>query len=236
MEQRQELSGSQGSMNPPSSAAAASSRTTNASQWSHGGVIQSQNENMKLLTIPNWALMVFCWGCAHTASADPFEWDGGVDSWSVLDDWLDLSNPDQSSPPDYRPSSLPGTSDDVTIGTGGVTLSAGAFIHSLNINASLSIGSGAGLLVNVGSPCSISEQIGNGGSVTQTGGSHTPFILVLGPNSGSSGTYNLSGGILNANNNDNSPSACIAEIIGYYGSGTFIQTGGAHNVGEQSIL
>ena len=64
------------------------------------------------------------------------------------------------------------------------------------------------------------------GTFNQYGGSHTVGgDLYLGYNSGSSGTYNLSG----------DPSASILtvngkEYIGYYGTGMFNQSGGSHTV------
>ncbi len=65
------------------------------------------------------------------------------------------------------------------------------------------------------------EYIGNlfTGALNQTGGANTAADrLFLGYNSGSSGTYNLSGGSLSANN----------AILGNEGTGTFTQTGGTN--------
>ena len=60
------------------------------------------------------------------------------------------------------------------------------------------------------------------GTFTQTGGINTiSFYFYLGYNSGSTGTYNLSGtGQLSA----------ATEYIGYYGTGTFTQTGGTNSI------
>ncbi len=83
------------------------------------------------------------------------------------------------------------------------------------------------------------EYIGYGGTGTfnQSGGSHTigtttsPSNLYLGYNSGSTGTYNLSGdpttSTLTVNGN---------EYIGYNGTGTFNQSGGSHTVGGDLYL
>jgi hypothetical protein len=57
------------------------------------------------------------------------------------------------------------------------------------------------------------------GAVIQTGGTNTS--ITLGYNSGSQGTYTLSGGSLGSLSGD---TACL----GYSGTGTFIQTGGMH--------
>ena len=65
------------------------------------------------------------------------------------------------------------------------------------------------------------EYIGNvsTGTLNQTGGVNTAADrLFLGYNSGSSGTYNLSGGSLSTNN----------AILGNEGTGTFTQTGGTN--------
>ncbi len=78
----------------------------------------------------------------------------------------------------------------------------------------------------------LGEGSGESGSVTQTGGTNTlSGWLSLGEQSGSNGTYNLSGtGQLSAD----------GETIGYSGTGTFTQTGGTNTLsgwlylGEQS--
>jgi hypothetical protein len=65
------------------------------------------------------------------------------------------------------------------------------------------------------------------GTFTQTGGSHTVNgAITLGDNSGSSGTYNLSGtGNLTAG----------SEVIGLYGTSSFTQSGGTNNVGTLNV-
>ena len=65
------------------------------------------------------------------------------------------------------------------------------------------------------------------GTFTQTGGSHDTLNLVLGANTGSSGTYELTGGGLGVLNNT---------IIGQSGRGTFTQTGGDHTMVGDLIL
>jgi hypothetical protein len=177
---------------------------------------------------------MFCKGFVQTVSADPFEWAGGAGSWTVLDDWLDLNNPDGSSPPDYAAVNLPGSSDNVTINGGNAALNSGATILSLDIEAGLSLGLGSSLTVN-NHYQGISEIIGNSGTglVTQAGGTHTTLTLFLGYSFGSSGTYSLSGGTLNVNSTDTQH---LGECIGFYGNGSFTQTTGYHYVGQQSLL
>ncbi|HEY1686027.1 MAG TPA: hypothetical protein VGG19_14775 [Tepidisphaeraceae bacterium] len=78
------------------------------------------------------------------------------------------------------------------------------------------------------------EIIGNSGSVTatQTGGTNTitgaSSIFVLGYNAGSSGSYTLSGtGVLSLLGSNGA-----SEAIGFYGTGTFNQTGGSNILGN----
>jgi hypothetical protein len=71
--------------------------------------------------------------------------------------------------------------------------------------------------------------VGGVGQVFQTGGTNSvtgPFVLHLGLNAGSQGTYNLSAGSLAVNNH---------EFIGYAGVGQFNQTGGSNNVSNLII-
>ncbi len=87
-----------------------------------------------------------------------------------------------------------------------------------------------------GTLTSTTQYIGyNGNGIyTQTGGANSIGItnsqgtLYLGYNSGSSGTYNLSGGQLSTYGLD--------EYIGYSGNATFIQTGGSNSAGEDLVL
>ena len=93
-------------------------------------------------------------------------------------------------------------------------------------SSSLSLSTGKELDISGG------EIVGNSGTgtVTQTGGNSTIFTypnnffstygLVVGANSGSTGTYNLGSGSL---------SVTRFELIGYQGSGTFLQTGGSNS-------
>jgi hypothetical protein len=68
------------------------------------------------------------------------------------------------------------------------------------------------------------ERIDDYSKFTQTGGTNSTGRLYLGSNSGSSGTYNLSG--------DTATSTLTVgnEYIGNYGNGTFTQSGGTHAV------
>jgi hypothetical protein len=65
-----------------------------------------------------------------------------------------------------------------------------------------------------------SENIGNSGTgtFTQTGGTNTTGEFCVAYDAGSSGTYNLSGGVLSASTQ--------YPYVGYSGNGTFTQTGG----------
>ena len=67
------------------------------------------------------------------------------------------------------------------------------------------------------------EYIGNSGSgsFTQSGGTNTVYVPLLGTNPGASGTYSLSGGSLTVSDN---------EFVGNSGSGAFTQSGGTHTV------
>jgi hypothetical protein len=77
------------------------------------------------------------------------------------------------------------------------------------------------------------ETIGNGGvgsftqtTVSESSSNTVTADLTLGAQSGSSGTYNLEGGTLSANN----------EIVGSAGSGAFTQTGGSNSITLQLTL
>ncbi len=70
------------------------------------------------------------------------------------------------------------------------------------------------------------------GKIVQTGGNHRVFCnsyanVYLGYTSGSSGTYELSGGEFTVESIYNYE--CRVHV-GYYGTGTFLQTGGTHNI------
>jgi hypothetical protein len=95
---------------------------------------------------------------------------------------------------------------------------------------SLTLQTGQTLVANGG------ENIGYSGTgfFTQNGGTHTltgPSELVLGYNPGSAGTYNLNGGLLSAVG-----SVSPAFLIGYSGTGTVNQTGGAAVVGAGGLI
>ena len=163
-------------------------------------------------------------GLTRTASADSFQWIDGSGSWTdsqhLLLNWQDLSNPDLSNPPDYFPQHLPGTSDSVNIGNGGAPQVAGnAGAGSLYIYSGSSLGlvSSGSLGVSGGEYVAYS----GGGTVSQSGGTHQVGAdLLIGYNTGSVGTYNLSGfGSLAVNS---------TESIGFLGAGTFTQNGGTN--------
>ena len=67
------------------------------------------------------------------------------------------------------------------------------------------------------------------GTFTQSGGTNTVNgnSLNVGNATGAVGVYTLSGGSLTINNN---------EVVGYFGSGTFTQSGGVHNVSGALIV
>ncbi|HEV3417860.1 MAG TPA: hypothetical protein VG056_13625 [Pirellulales bacterium] len=70
------------------------------------------------------------------------------------------------------------------------------------------------------------EEIGylGTGTFTQTGGTHTvDQALTIGDQAGSTGTYNMQGGTLNANS---------SLFVGFEGTGTFTQTGGIVSVAD----
>jgi autotransporter-associated beta strand protein len=101
-------------------------------------------------------------------------------------------------------------------GTGNVDLGGG----SLKVDDQTSAVSG-------GSLYAYNQYVGYSGTgtFTQTGGTNAPGNLYLGYNSGSNGTYALSGtGSLSCQ------SEFSDEYIGYSGTGTFVQTGGINAV------
>ena len=81
-------------------------------------------------------------GAPRSASADTLYWAGGLDSWTVLGDWLNYNNP-----PDYTALNLPTASDSVTINNGGTPqiIGANAYMNNLVIDwgSSLSVSAGS---------------------------------------------------------------------------------------------
>jgi fibronectin-binding autotransporter adhesin len=101
-----------------------------------------------------------------------------------------------------------------------------------NLASSLALSASKSLMV------AGSEIIGNSGTVsaTQSGGSNTlngsDSILYIGYNSGSSGSYSLSGsGVLSIIG-----SSIGGEVVGYNGAGIFNQTGGTNIVGSANSI
>ena len=104
----------------------------------------------------------------------------------------------------------------------------------------ISVGYGAGLTgtynlsgtgtLNAGNTLEVGA---NGtGIFNQTGGtSIVPTYLYLGTNPTGNGSYNLQGGTLDAD----STMVSTQEIIGFYGTGSFTQTGGTHNANTISM-
>jgi len=117
-------------------------------------------------------------------------------------------------------------------GTGSFTQSGGTHtVTALYLGAEAGA-SGSYTLSDSGSGSLLSvvgnEYIGENGSgaFTQSGGTNTTMSLTLGDQTGSSGTYTLSGaGSLSVSGN---------ETIGNYGSGAFTQTGGSNTLDAPS--
>ncbi len=118
---------------------------------------------------------------------------------------------------------------------GAATFNQTGGIHTASI-LSLGFGAGSGTYnLSAGTlTANRDEFVGGGGTgvFNQSGGNHTvgrldpSSSLYLGHETGSSGSYNLSGGIL----------AGSREVIGRDGSGSFIQTGGSNTVLGSLIL
>jgi hypothetical protein len=106
-------------------------------------------------------------------------------------------------------------------GTGTFTQSSGSHTVANNLYlGNTSLGNGTYNL-SAGSLSASSETIGYSGtgSFTQTGGTHTVSSITLGLNTGSNGTYNLDGGMLNVGN-----------ILNGSGTDTFNLDGGTLNL------
>ncbi len=104
-------------------------------------------------------------------------------------------------------------------GTGSVNLRSG----NLSVNDSISRMDGGSLNVRY-------QYVGSTGTgvFTQTGGTNSiSSYLYLGYNSGSTGTYNLSG---------TGPLSASIQYIGRSGTGTFIQTGGTNTISSNLYL
>jgi hypothetical protein len=94
-------------------------------------------------------------GSPHHAAADNIYWQGGVGDWFNAGNWLDESNNTQV---------VPGSSDDVFVGSGG-----GPIISGGNASAAVLNLSGGGYTQSAGS-ASFGQIVGTG-AVTITGGS-----------------------------------------------------------------
>ena len=127
------------------------------------------------------------------------------------------------------------------IGNGGT----GAFTHSAgtnNVGTALYLGynpsdagtyhlSGTGTLLASSTPDNVTaEYVGYSGMGTfsQSGGSNNLGGLYVGYNSTAVGTYNLSGGALSAPYYYNGNTAAV--VVGYWGVGTFNQSGGTNSI------
>jgi hypothetical protein len=101
----------------------------------------------------------------------------------------------------------------------------------------LTISNGSQLTIATGATVTTAAEVisdGSAGTLNQTGGTHNlgggpvPVIqLTLGNAGGGTGTYNLSGGDLTVTQDT---AGVPAEVIGYGGTGNFVQTGGGHTV------
>jgi hypothetical protein len=105
-------------------------------------------------------------------------------------------------------------------GSRGTYVLSGGTLSTVNVNGNKSPSNLAG-----------AEYVGysGAGSFIQTGGTNacsgTAGILFVGYNTGSSGSYTLSGGELSTYSSNSTGS----EIIGYDGTGSFVQTGGSNS-------
>ncbi|MFH1549477.1 MAG: hypothetical protein ABIH04_02850 [Planctomycetota bacterium] len=107
---------------------------------------------------------------------------------------------------------------------GGLTISDGGTLDSSNYNFRVDNGATVTIAASGGEIVAPSEYIGyyGTGEFNQDGGTNTASDLFIGKESGSSGTYNLSAGVLSS----------LRERIGYEGgTGAFSQDGGIHTVG-----
>jgi hypothetical protein len=157
---------------------------------------------------------------------------------------------------------LDGTSTDGVLSiTGGVTLTVNTAMYvgktqsgkatqaggTCEVKQNLTLGSDAlssgfyelsGTAVLHAATAGYCEYVGyaGAGTFTQSGGTHTVNdYLYLGYYAGSSGTYQLSGSAsLDTGWTDDTPAGRL--YVGYYGNGTFIQTGGTHTVGWNLTL
>jgi hypothetical protein len=155
----------------------------------------------------------------HSMAADK-NWIGGTGRWNNGNKWAPIGQP-QDGDKVYL-NKTDGTDNTVYYSN---TLYPSAVLNSLEIDVT---GTGTITLSQSGDPLAAADEyIGHSGTgtFTQTGGTNTlqgvagSGTLFLGYNSGSIGTYNLSGtGNLSA----------FRELIGLSGKGTFTQTGGTN--------
>ena len=130
----------------------------------------------------------------------------GVGDWSNTGDWGGAA---------------PGPNDYAYISTGGTVAitQLGESCGSLAFNAGTITMTGGGLSTTNWEDIGLNFGYGNV-IFTQSGGTNSVYDFVLGAFSGSVGTYNLTGGLLLCQNNDN---------VGDDGSGTFTQSGGTRS-------
>jgi len=182
---------------------------------------------MKLRKTFIWILILLCLDNCQTTIADPFEWSAGVDSWTVINDWLDLDNPDGSNPPDYAPLNFPGSLDTVYVGNGGTPEISGS-----SSAASLTVDQNSSLILSAGSLNIINGQeiVGSSGSgtINQSGGNNASLGLTLGQNDGAQGAYIFTSGSINVSSYN--------ENVGYNGRGNFNQSGGTNAAQGESPL
>lgn len=163
---------------------------------------------------------------AQRGFADNIEWQGGVGNWFTPSNWSDQTN---------KLDQVPGDADFASIDNGGEAqiVSGSAIAEYLQVDGGEISLSGGTVTAN-GSSGSVGEAIGVSGvsEFTQSGGINTSTTVILGYNSGSSGTYDLSTGTLMVTNIN---SSTASEVVGYSGNGTFVQSGGNHTVNDLTL-
>ncbi|MFI5378547.1 MAG: beta strand repeat-containing protein, partial [Tepidisphaerales bacterium] len=176
------------------------------------------------------AALAILQGRSFPVAAATVNWTDGTSNWSLATNWTTLPSAHN----------VPGAGDTVNIAlTDGVSRTitydytgAAVTLGSLTLDLTGGSGSATTLSMAANSLTANGETIGNSGSgtLTQTAGTNTDNGgFGVGSQSGSNGTYNLSGtGALIANG---------GAAVGLSGTGTFNQTGGTNtiNVGNLNI-
>ncbi len=142
-------------------------------------------------------------------------WTGGRGNWSTRSNWDDDE---------------PRVGVNAFIDNGGTALITLSGEGANDLILGTDLGLSGYVSMSGGTLSANNESIGlsGTGTFTQTGGSNTlTGLLGLGTNSGSSGTYNLNGGV---------SLSAFSEYIGNAGTGAFTQTGGTNTATHDLIL